>query len=699
MKRSLLTLLFVVLIKSALIAQENLNTSRLGTWPYGFALTAEVFDDYAIASVGRTLQVFDFSDPEEMVLSSEVFIDDVVYGLKVRDNLVYAGGYFGGFYIIDVSDPGQIELVSSIDIGLNFSSIDLNGNYAYLISSDNGIYTVNIEDPTSPFYVGEYEISESIKDICVYNNFAFVSIVDQGIVVFDITDPINLFEVSSYDTTGYFVDILTAGDSLYALNPHCGLMLFDISDPTDFELISNTNHIFNGLSLSKWNNIVAVSVSSHGVFLYDYTDPLNPVITASYQMPSSNKKVILKDSIAFHLTSFALFMLDVSDPQVINKLDEVEIPGISQYASYWNDHLYTHGEKNPLRVFDVSDPANPLVVFEETGTQRYFETYAKDDLLFLADYFYLKIFDVSTPASPVLLDTIQGTTTIIKVLKNDNLLFVADYDSLQIFDISDIHGAERKTIIPYDHLDDMLVDGNYLYCLNFSYLNIFDISDPDNIVMVCSRHFTSGNSLALRDSMLYVVSKVYPGMYENSLHMVNVADPTNAIKVKSMEYQRDFRKGVGSDGYLYIYEGGNGVLIYDLTIPENPELCGFYRVDWVTVEFDVVDGIGYFPVITGIDIMHNDLIMSADHIFIPATERLVLYPNPASDHVSFSLGETITSGKITYELISINGAVVKTGTVNADNTPISLNELPSGMYIIRVVFNEKTSKSALFNKL
>lgn len=699
MKRSLLTLLFVVLIKSALIAQESLNSSRLGTWPYGFALTAEVFDDYAIASVGRTLQVFDFTDPEEMVLSSEVFIDDIVYGLKVRDNLVYAGGYFGGFYIIDVSDPGQIELVSSIDIGLNFSSIDLYGNYAYLISSDNGIYTVNIEDPTSPFYVGEYEISESIKDICVYNNFAFVSIVDQGIVVFDITDPINLFAVSSYDTTGYFVDILTSGDSLYALNPHCGLMLFDISDPTDFELISNTNQIFNGLSLSKWNNIVAVSVSSHGVFLYDYTDPLNPVITDSYQLPSINRKVILKDGLAFHLSTFALYMLDVSDPQEISKLDEVNMAGITQYASFWNDHMYTHGDNNPLRIFDVSDPANPVVVFEETGTQKYFETYAKDDLLFLADYFWLKIFDVSTPASPVLLDTILGTTTIIKVLKQDNLLFVADYDSLQIFDISDIQGAVRKTIIPYNHMDDMVLDDNFIYCLGVSNLDIFDISDPNDIVLVYHKDYSSSNSLALHDSVLYIASTVYPTMHDYSLLVLNVADPANTIKVKSMELQRDFLKAIVSDGYLYIYERGNGLLIYDLTIPENPELCGFYKVDWSAFEFDVVDGIGYLPVITGIDIMHNDLIMSADHIFIPASERLVLYPNPASDHVSFSLGETITSVKISYELISMNGAVVKTGTVNADNTPITLNELPSGMYIIRVVFNEKTSKSALFNKL
>ena len=61
-------------------------------------------------------------------------------------------------------------------------------------------------------------------------------------------------------------------------------------------------------------------------------------------------------------------------------------------------------------------------------------------------------------------------------------------------------------------------------------------------------------------------------------------------------------------------------------------------------------------------------------------DDIKIYPNPCTDHIQITSGETI----VEYTLIDIAGKVNSTHKVNTFGTIIDTAELPSGIYIIEI---------------
>jgi hypothetical protein len=73
---------------------------------------------------------------------------------------------------------------------------------------------------------------------------------------------------------------------------------------------------------------------------------------------------------------------------------------------------------------------------------------------------------------------------------------------------------------------------------------------------------------------------------------------------------------------------------------------------------------------------------------IVSTEKqpFTVYPNPTADQVLIS-----TEGNFTYQLVTINGQIIVTGT-GFNQTTISLAELADGVYFVTVTANKATNK-------
>lgn len=68
------------------------------------------------------------------------------------------------------------------------------------------------------------------------------------------------------------------------------------------------------------------------------------------------------------------------------------------------------------------------------------------------------------------------------------------------------------------------------------------------------------------------------------------------------------------------------------------------------------------------------------------------YPNPTFDHVKISIPEQYI-GPFTISVISANGSMIETHTINANELLISLANQPAGMYMIRIAQDSKTVSS------
>jgi hypothetical protein len=68
-------------------------------------------------------------------------------------------------------------------------------------------------------------------------------------------------------------------------------------------------------------------------------------------------------------------------------------------------------------------------------------------------------------------------------------------------------------------------------------------------------------------------------------------------------------------------------------------------------------------------------------------ENLMIYPNPVNDVLNIRLSET-NSDQITWNIVSITGQVIMSGTMNSNNSVIDISNFKSGMYILNLRDNQ-----------
>jgi hypothetical protein len=70
----------------------------------------------------------------------------------------------------------------------------------------------------------------------------------------------------------------------------------------------------------------------------------------------------------------------------------------------------------------------------------------------------------------------------------------------------------------------------------------------------------------------------------------------------------------------------------------------------------------------------------------------VIYPNPTSDYVMLKISDTALYN-LSYHLIDINGKAISNGSLTNGDTQINMQQLPVGMYILKVSQNNQELKT------
>jgi hypothetical protein len=74
-----------------------------------------------------------------------------------------------------------------------------------------------------------------------------------------------------------------------------------------------------------------------------------------------------------------------------------------------------------------------------------------------------------------------------------------------------------------------------------------------------------------------------------------------------------------------------------------------------------------------------------------AAFEIVLFPNPATDILNITSSETISE----IEIVNVMGQVIRRIEVNSDNAVCDVEDLTSGVYVVRIYGNPRTSTSSV----
>jgi len=258
--------------------------------------------------------------------------------------------------------------------------------YALICARNDGVAIIDLS--TSPisevgFLPGNFP-GDDIKDVKIYKNYAItISEYSPG-QIFDISDPSNPVKVADIlnitgDATNGAHNCMVDGDYLYVVGNHDigGLEIWDISTPSS-PVSVGTHQPFYYHDVDIYNDtLIAAGIYGDGLNLLDITNKTSPSFITTFNYSSSGAHncefiqgmdyVAIGDEIGGgpHTRIF-----DLQNLVSITKVADIEPdPAQPTHNCYVrNDTLFIAHYAMGLRMYDVSDPTNPV----DAG---YYDTY------------------------------------------------------------------------------------------------------------------------------------------------------------------------------------------------------------------------------------------------------------------------------------------------------------------------------------
>ena len=362
-------------------------------------------NNYAYCAFENGLEIVDISNPDALVLISQLYFQGKGKGIWVANNYAYLADYQSGVKIIDVHDPANPIYLATVETSGLAIAVCAGGNYIFVANASNDLQIINVTDPANPVIANPYHTFDSIVDVYFENNLVF-AVVDGAsacfLLIIDVSDPVNPVRLDNYHPGGFVRDIEVSGDTLYlAGDENLYFRIIDISDPTVPASIGSYNPDRDLEALGLYGNY-AYLTSSQGMHVVNISDPANPTLTRICDW-EVDKMEVSGEHIFGTIRDEGISVVNLSDP--VNPALRSSFNADWDVRNVYVNEPYAYvatGWSRGLHIVDISSPDTPMLV---GSFEPYYGLLCLDGS---GDYIYgvdgisdFLVIDVSNPAYPV----------------------------------------------------------------------------------------------------------------------------------------------------------------------------------------------------------------------------------------------------------------------------------------------------------
>ncbi|MDP8238447.1 MAG: choice-of-anchor D domain-containing protein [Candidatus Hatepunaea meridiana] len=299
-------------------------------------------------------------------------------------------------------------------------------------------------------------------------------------------------------------------------------------------------------------------------------------------------------------------------------------PGNALEVIVINDVAYV--ADNRLRIFDVSDPANPSEI-GSTGSSTPEVDIVGNYAYTASGYSGLRIIDISDPNSPEEIGnynpdgrncesvTVNGSFAYIYIWYRQQ--YTNSY--FQIIDISNSENPRLRSSIGgrnYPVYYDICIIGNYaLAACNNGHYKLLDISNPDSpqIVIDDISFIASANKTTIVNDYAYVA------VGNHGIQIADISDPPHPDSVSIFDTPGSAQDVCIIDNYAYIADGNEGLRVYDISDIHDVQEIAFYNTPGYAYDVEVVGRYAYVAD-GGLGLRIYDIWGGQPAIVLPANE-------------------------------------------------------------------------------
>lgn len=269
-----------------------------------------VQSDYAYVADRGDLAIIDVSVPSAPVVVGSLSVTNNVWpvAVVVQDTFAYLHN-LDAFSIVNVSDPTTPNLVgwtfTSSGVGLEPKGISLKGKIAYLTQGSEGLDIFDVSVPSTPNMITTIQTPGTAVDLFINDTIAYIADYD-SLQVINIADSSAPFRVGAASMPNPCYDVFVSGNYAYVIcesssGNNGSLQVVDISDPASPNIVSSVSNI-NGdpFAIYVVGNYAYIAARDHflptvegGVRIIDISNPLSPVLIASYNTPGDPRDVFV----------------------------------------------------------------------------------------------------------------------------------------------------------------------------------------------------------------------------------------------------------------------------------------------------------------------------------------------------------------------------------------------------------------------
>ncbi len=404
------------------------------------AYVVEVVGDVAFVADGWAgVLAIDISDPVHPVLLCQYDLPGCVQWLDVQGPTAYATDLECGLHVLDVSDPTHITAIDAFHVPGSANRAVVRDSLAYVASSNGGLHILDIRDPVVPIRIGTYDAVAGTNEVRVAGKTAFLADEYSDLVLVDVTVPSQPeylagidfgFEESarcvdvedsqvvcgtnnfgggnlkfcttlpgvpiqldaSFMAYGAVSSVELQNGICYAATVEdwdCSVECVDASDPHHPQLLSRVQMEFLG-SLCVKGDYVLCAVQAEGLWIYDFSNPYAPARVGLLDTPGLARAVAVAGGYAFVADDEAgvqiVDVTDPHDPQWVGTLRPHDDCIVSTRPEVQGNRLYVTDENwNTIHTYDITDPANPVLIDEDAWNYRSLSLCAADGLLYTAN--------------------------------------------------------------------------------------------------------------------------------------------------------------------------------------------------------------------------------------------------------------------------------------------------------------------------
>lgn len=435
----------------------------------------KISGNYAyILKSGDNLLILDISNPAGPSMVSDTFLGMPVQGIAVNGDYLYIASDMEGLIVMDVSNPSSPSIAAHLqDHQLFMTNIVVDGQYAYGLGV-SGVVVLDVSNPVSPAVAGTLENNlYSARDMQAANNRVYLASEYYGIYVVDASNPAVPVEVKRYGHYDYINDIAVSGSFAFGANGGQGVRAFDISNPqTPVETaVSGSFPVNHDIDIS--GSHAYINGSAQGIGIFDISNPTNPVFETSHKFTYS---VFDLDAVGNYLYVANYFgglqIMDVSNPSSPAVTGNVAFPNRKVIYDVACDGQYAYvsgsaGYGLPFSVIDVRNPSAPVKIAEIAELTSISDLYISGSYVYAACYRDgLRVIDVNDPGNPVVVGSYQNEDfTPWELVVKGNYIFACGWEKgFYVVDVND-----PANPLPIDHYqtpsraDAVFVDGHYAY--------------------------------------------------------------------------------------------------------------------------------------------------------------------------------------------------------------------------------------------